>query len=188
MAKIAFSKFGLKPNTDVEIIEWGGQSIEILQYLPIQEKLRLIGKVISAAHEEDANYSNPVKIQVFTDLEIVFAYTNISFTEKQKSDLPKLYDLLNSSGLLAVILETIPVEEVNIIANGVIDSTEAIYKYQNSILGILSTLKGDMDMINSIDVEGMKHSLAELADNEFLKEIIAAAGLNISIPTEDFSS
>jgi hypothetical protein len=51
MAKVAFSKFGLKPNSEIKTITWGGQDIEIIQYLPIQKKLGLIGRVISQAHE-----------------------------------------------------------------------------------------------------------------------------------------
>lgn len=177
MAKIAFSKFGLKPNTEIKTIEWSGQNIEVLQYLPIQKKLSLIGRVISSAHEEDANYSNPVKIQVFTDLEILFEYTNISFTEKQKEDMPKLYDTVCGSGLLEAIIEAIPEEEYNTIIDGIADSTEAIYKYQNSVLGILSVLKGDMEDIENIDVEGMKQSLAEIAQSPMVKELLPLLGL-----------
>lgn len=178
MAKIAFSKFGLKPNTEVKTIEWGGQNIEVLQYLPIQGKLALIGRVIANAHEEDANYSNPVKIKVFTDLEIVFEYTNINFTEKQKEDIPKLYDTLSSSGLLDAIIESIPAEEHAIIVKGIFDSTEAIYKYQNSVLGILDALKGNMEDIEGINIEGMKKELAEIASSPMVQELLSLAGLD----------
>lgn len=177
MAKVAFSKFGLKPNNEVKTITWGGQDIEVVQYLPIQKKLGLIGRVISQAHEEDANYSNPVKIQVFTELEILFDYTNITFTDKQKEDLPKLYDIICNSGLMEAIIAAIPEAEYNIIIRGIADSTEAIYKYQNSVLGILSLMKGDMEDIENIDVEGMKRSLAEIAESPLMKEIVPLLGL-----------
>jgi hypothetical protein len=62
MAKITFSKFGLKTNNEVKTIEWGGQNIEVSQYLPIQKKLALISRVLNNAHEENANFANPVKI------------------------------------------------------------------------------------------------------------------------------
>jgi hypothetical protein len=35
------------------------------------------------------------------DLAIVFNYTNLTFTDKQKEDLYKLYDLLMSSDFIA---------------------------------------------------------------------------------------
>ena len=177
MAKIAFSKFGLKPNTEIKTIEWGGQNIEVLQYLPIQKKLGLIGRVISLAHEEDANYSNPVKIEVFTALEIVYEYTNISFTDKQKEDTPKLYDIIYSSGLLKAVMDAIPEDEIDIVSCGIGDSIEAIYKYQNSVLGIMDLLKGDMSDIENIDLEGMRKALKEIADSPLMKEIVPLIGL-----------
>lgn len=177
MAKVAFSKFGLKPNSEIKTITWGGQDIEVMQYLPIQKKLGLIGRVISQAHEQDANYSNPVKIEVYTALEILFEYTNITFTEKQKEDIPKLYDIVYSSGLWQAIVDAMPTDELDIIMNGIENSTEAIYKYQNSALGIIDLLKGDMETIDNIDVEGMKQSLAEIAESPLIKEIVPLLGL-----------
>lgn len=177
MAKIAFSKFGLKPNSEIKTITWGGQDIEVIQYLPIQKKLGLIGRVISQAHEQDANYSNPVKIEVYTALEILFEYTNITFTEKQKEDIPKLYDIVYSSGLWQAVVDAMPTDELDIIMNGIENSIEAIYKYQNSALGIIDLLKGDMETIDNIDVEGMKQSLAEIAESPLIKEIVPLLGL-----------
>lgn len=177
MAKIAFSKFGLKPNSEIKTITWGGQDIEVIQYLPIQKKLGLIGRVISQAHEQDANYSNPVKIEVYTALEILFEYTNITFTEKQKEDIPKLYDIVYSSGLWQAVIDAMPTDELDIIMNGIENSIEAIYKYQNSALGIIDLLKGDMETIDNIDVEGMKQSLAEIAESPLIKEIVPLLGL-----------
>ena len=177
MAKVAFSKFGLKPNSEIKTITWGGQDIEVIQYLPIQKKLGLIGRVISQAHEQDANYSNPVKIEVYTALETIFEYTNITFTEKQKEDIPKLYDTIYSSGLWQAVMDAIPVDEIDTIMNGVVDSIEAIYKYQNSALGIVEAIKGDMDAIEKIDIESMKKALAEMTESPLVKEIAPLLGL-----------
>ena len=47
MAKVAFSKLGLKVNQDIKTIEFNGQNIEVKQYLPIQDKLRLISNIIN---------------------------------------------------------------------------------------------------------------------------------------------
>ena len=42
MAKLAFTKLGLKPNNEISIVEFNGQTIEVKQYLPVEEKLELI--------------------------------------------------------------------------------------------------------------------------------------------------
>jgi hypothetical protein len=70
-----------------------------------------------------------------------------------------------------------PTDEFDIIMNGIENSIEAIYKYQNSALGIIDLLKGDMETIDNIDVEGMKQSLAEIAESPLIKEIVPLLGL-----------
>lgn len=107
MAKVPFTKLKCKINEDSIPLQIGEETISVNQYLPIQEKLELIGKVVMLAHEQDANYSNPVKANVYRDLEVVFAYTNLSFTEKQKEDLPKLYDALKSTGVIDSIINIV---------------------------------------------------------------------------------
>jgi len=62
-------------------------------------------------------------------LEIIFSYTNIAFTEKQKEDMAKLYDLLQGSELLNLILNNIPEEELNMLDKGILDTIESVYKY-----------------------------------------------------------
>jgi hypothetical protein len=46
-------------------------------------------------------------------LEIIDAYTNINFTDKQREDPTKIYDLFNSNGILTAIIDSIPTEEYN---------------------------------------------------------------------------
>ena len=91
MAKVSFTKLGLSKNQSINNVAWNDCIIEVKQYLPINEKLNLISNVINFAHDEN-NYSNPVKVDVYTALEIMYAYTNINFTDKQKEDVTKLYD------------------------------------------------------------------------------------------------
>ena len=47
MAKLAFSKLGLKVNNQVVNISYNDNDIEIKQYLPINDKLKLISDVIN---------------------------------------------------------------------------------------------------------------------------------------------
>jgi hypothetical protein len=84
---------------------------------------------------------------MFTKLELVFAYTNLSFTDKQKSDLFKLYDQIVSSGLLDEIINVIGSEYVTIKAQ-VQETIESIYSYKNSVLGILETVSEEYQEAN----------------------------------------
>lgn len=175
MAKVPFSKLKCKIDDSVKEVKLTDDiTIEVKQYLPIEEKLGLISAAIMAAHMADENYQNPVKIKVFSELEIVFVYTNLNFTDKQKEDLPKLYDMLYSSGILEKIISAIPETEYNIIKNGIELSSEAIYKYQNSIMGLMENLKEDYQNVN-FDMKNIQE-IMESTDLSMLKEVINKLG------------
>lgn len=173
MAKVAFSKLKCKINDSIKEVKLNDEiTIEVKQYLPIQEKLALIGRVVELAHEQDANYSNPVKASAYKDLEIVFAYTNLTFTDKQKEEPAKLYDLLLSSGYLKTILDNIPYEEYCAIGNGVHDSIKSVYAYQNSILGILDTIKTDYNNMK-LDIDTLNQMITDPETLEFVKGMLS---------------
>ena len=176
MAKVPFTKLKCKINENEIPVQIGEETIAVKQYLPIQDKLGLIGRVVEFAHEQDNNFSNPVKAGVYRDLEIIFAYTNISFTDKQKEDLPKLYDMLYSSGIIKTIIDNIPEDEYMEIVFGVRDSVEAIYKYQNSALGILDGIKNNYNEA-SFDVEKLQKAVKDISDSPLVKEIMPLLGL-----------
>lgn len=175
MAKMPFTKLKLKVNEDSIPLQIGDETIAVKQYLPVQEKLELIGNVVMQAHEQDANYSNPVKAEVYRDLEVVFAYTNITFTDKQKEDLPKLYDMLTSTGVLETIIKAIPEQEYAKVCCGVWNSIEAIYKYENSVLGILDTIKTDYSDLN-FDADAIKAKIGDPENLTFLKDVLTKLG------------
>ena len=145
MAKVPYSKLKCKINEEEVQVKFGEETIVVKQYLPISDKLQLIGRVVELAHGQDYNFHNPVKAKVYEDLEVLFAYTNLTFTEKQKEDLPKLYDILQSNGIFEIVYAHIPEVERQIIHNGILETVVAVYQYQNSInckysLSVSSTL------------------------------------------------
>ena len=174
MAKIAFTKFGLKKNDNIKIVNINGLDVEIKQYLPVDEKLVLISKVLSKAADEN-NFSNPIKLDVFTKLEILFAYTNISFTEKQKEDSIKLFDLLEGNNIFNIIINNIPEIEYNCIVNGVKQCGEAVYTYRNSILGILDTISTDYSDL-SLNATDIQSKIADPENVSLLKNIMEKLG------------
>lgn len=176
MAKVPFTKLKCKINENEIPVQIGEETIFVKQYLSIQDKLGLIGRVVEFAHEQDNNFSNPVKAGVYRDLEIVFTYTNISFTDKQKEDLPKLYDMLYSSGVIKAIIDNIPQDEYMSIVCGINDSVEAIYKYQNSALGILDGIKNNYSE-TSFDVAKLQDAVKDISDTPLVKEIMPLLGL-----------
>lgn len=174
MAKVSFTKLGLKINQDIKTIEFNGQAIEVKQYLPVNEKLELISNVINLAHDEN-NFANPVKISIFTTLEMMYAYTNINFTDKQKEDPTKLYDMLISSGLVTEVTNAIPEAESYELIRGVSDSIDAIYTYRNSVLGIMESISADYSNLN-LDASEIQKKLSDPNNMAFLKDVLTKLG------------
>lgn len=174
MAKVAFSKLGLKKQEEIKLIKIGNFDIEVKQYLPVNEKLNLVARVLNSAHDEN-NFPNPIKLEVIGVLEIIMAYTNLSFTDKQKEDVAKLYDLLDSNGIINAVISAIPEEEYNFILDGIDDTVEAVYTYQNSILGILETISKDYSNL-SLDASNLQQQMANKDNLDLLRDILTKLG------------
>ena len=173
MAKLAFSKLGLKNNNQVVNINYNEQTIEVKQYISVNDKLKLISNIINNTVDEHS-FCNPVKVKVYLLIGIIENYTNISFTEKQKEDIVKLYDLIQSNGLFDKILAAIPDEEFNDLLNSTWDSVDAIYTYRNSVMGILDNVSADYDNVN-VDVNKTIEQIKNL-DHSFLSEVMNKLG------------
>ena len=174
MAKLAFTKLGLKTNTDIETFEFNEQTIEVKQYLPVNDKLTLISEVINNSADEN-NFANPVKVEVYTTVAIIEAYTNITFTDKQKEDITKLYDKLVSSELYHAILHLIPAEELNSLFDALRSSIDAIYNYRNSVMGILENISTDYSNLD-LDASTIQAKLADPENMALLKSILTKLG------------
>ena len=138
MAKTTYASLKLKTDTSVKEIEFNGSKIEVLQYLPIDDKYSLVN--ITLQKSKDGSIYHPLKKDMYFHLNLVYLYTNLSFTDKQREDESKLYDALQSSGLLNLILENIPEEEYEILYSFIEEYERNILNYQNTIAGIIANL------------------------------------------------
>ena len=174
MAKIGFTKLSLKRKNEVKTITINNNQIEIKQYLPVNEKLDLIARVINGAHDQN-NFPNPIKIEVIGTLEMIMAYTNISFTEKQKEDIPKLYDLLEENGVIKDIISQIPEDEYNFIIDGINKTVDAVYKYNNCILGILEAVSKDYSNLD-FDATQIQKKMADPENLKLVRDVLTKLG------------
>lgn len=171
--KVGLTKLGLKKNTNLINLEWNGQIIEIKEYLPIQEKLELISKIVNQSLDEN-NFANPARIEIFTLLEAMYAYTNINFTDKQKEDFLGLYDMIFSSGLWNTIKEKIS-NELDIIDLTVSNVVHEVYAYKNSAVGILQAISEDYSNLD-LDADKLKEKIADKENLKTLRNVMDKLG------------
>ena len=174
MAKVSFTKLGLKKKEEIKNITINDQVIEVKQYLPISDKINIITNVIENS-ADDNNFANPVKVEVFANLEIMYAYTNISFTDKQKEDPTKLYDLLEENGVIAEVIAAIPENEYALLLGWIDETIEAFYTYRNSVMGIMEQISADYSNL-SLDATAIQQKLADPQNLELLKSVMTKLG------------
>lgn len=142
MAKISYANMKLKTKDNTTIVDFNGNNIEVLQYLPIGKKYDLIMIAVQNAYE-DGVY-NILKLDMYFHLYLVYMYSNISFTDKQKEDELKLYDTLKSSGLLDIIISNIPEDEYTTLFKYIQDTIQAKTQYSQSFSGVINKLINDL--------------------------------------------
>ena len=179
MAKVPFSKLDVKLNSRDLVVNHENSKGEVIQfevknYLPIKEKMDLVSNIINQSTDDNGFY-NPMRVKLYTTLEVVYAYTNLTFTSKQKEDPFKLYDLLVSSGLAKKIFVAIPKDEYCFILNSVEETIESVYAYNNSIMGILENISADYKNLD-LDATALQAKMADSNNLKFLRAVMSQLG------------
>ena len=157
MAKVSYANLKLKIDTNVNTFDFQGQVIEVLKYLPIEDKYDLVMITLQKA-KEDRIY-NPVRLEMYFHLHLIYMYTNLSFTDKQKENEAKIYDTLKSNGFIDNFLETINEDEYDFLFTMINDVMEYEMKYKNSAAAVIQSLIQDLpanaqaaaEIVNSFD-------------------------------------
>lgn len=174
MSKVPYTKLGLIKNDKKELLKWGQVEIEVKQYLPFEDKLHLIECIVNKSLDEKG-YINPCRCDLFEKMEIFYAYTNVNFTEKQKEDEFKLYDMLVGNGLMEKVISLIPEEEINSIFVSVHQLIDSIYEYRNSARGIMEMITSDYSNLE-LDAENLQKNIANPENLQLLRDILERLG------------
>lgn len=178
MAKVPFSKLQAAVDgcvTQITYCDKSGKDIcyEVKHYLPFKEKLEMITKIVNQSVDDNGFY-NPMRVKLYTVLEVVYAYTNLSFTEKQKEDPFKLYDLLVSTGIFMDVLKEIAEYDWTDIQDSIKTTIDNIYNYRNSVMGILEAVSADYSDLN-LDADVLADKVLNPESLATLKELLPLA-------------
>lgn len=178
MNKLSYTSLKLKLNNEIKTFDFNGNQIEVLKYLPLEDKCALIDLTLQSAKEN--SIYNAAKLEAYFHLYIIMLYTNLNFTEKQKEDKMKLYDTLKSNGLIDQVLINMDENEYSALCEYLNQQEEDILKYQNTIAGVISNLIENMPLqaeemqkiVNNFDPEkfGNVINFVKAANNGKLPE------------------
>ena len=96
---------------------------------------------------------------MYFELNIVYLYTNITFTDTQRQDEEKLYDILNSNGVIEQVLANMSKEEYNLLYETLEAHKQEILTYKNTAGAVIQSVIQDLprnaqaaaDIVNQFD-------------------------------------
>ena len=135
-----YSELGLQTNLEEKKVKLdNGATIFVKQYLPISDKLSLIEIALQNSLHADGYY-DPMVLDFMFNTYVVFCYTDIKFTDEEKSEIGKLYDELLSTGVMKKILDAIPQSEYDELFGYLEEKRAAAVQYKGSLAEAITTL------------------------------------------------
>ena len=176
MVKVSLTKLNKIKSLDPIDIKIGEETISVVQYLPLEKKLTIMQNIIEQAGNNEEGFYNIVKLTVFYTIEMLRAYTNISFTEKQLEEPQKLYDIIVLNNIWETVKDSIPEKERDYIWDNTCALAREITDYNHSALGILKMVRADygetdfniasiMENIKDPETLGLMKEILPLADS-----------------------
>jgi hypothetical protein len=110
---VLYKDLNLKTDDSVKLVDINGIQVEVKQYLPVDVKANIIelattGSVINGCVSETL-------MDAYLHTFIVENYTNIKFDEEDIADIFRIFDELNSTGILESIIRAIKPSEYDFI-------------------------------------------------------------------------
>lgn len=174
MAKVSFTKIKIPTSLtseNAQLIMGEGDSqviIEVKNHLPVEERLHIMERALN--HLDTTTFRNPLLSTIFIHLEIIYAYTNLSFTEKQKENFLDTFEKLDTSGFLAKFYELCNQQEIQSLLKYFFDTLTSILEYNTSLKGIMEAVSQDASGLAE-EAERIKQILSNPQNLELLKNI-----------------
>ncbi len=159
MNKITYSNLKLKQKEDIKEIDFNGNKIEVKQYLPINDAIDLVD--ITLQNSKEDNLYNPLKVDMYYHLYLIYLMTNITFTDKQKENEEKLYDVLLSNGLIDQVIAEIPESIYTGLLNKIEEKIQIELQYNTTAAAIIKNIINELpknaqiasDIVENFDKE-----------------------------------
>lgn len=137
-----YKDLNLKLNKEINIAKVGDIEIEVLKYLPIQDKNDLIEIALQKA-EQNGIY-NEMKLDMYFNLFVIYMYTNIEFTPEQKEDEYTLYNELESNGVINAVIGAMQDQEWDLLTDYLDCMKENFLDYKRSTSALIQSLIQDL--------------------------------------------
>lgn len=136
MAIINYKDLNLTNKNVIKTFKWGDKDIEILGYLPVEDTYDVVMITLQKSFEN--GYYNPIKMDMFFHLNLIYAYTNIVFSDEDRADEAGLFDKLVSSGFMEEFLKNFDEKIYSDLADHIETIAQADIEYRKSFSSVVS--------------------------------------------------
>ena len=167
---VDFNTLNLQTNEEVVPFQWGDQTIGIRKYLPIENKDNIIQRTLSNSRQVNGLF-NPMLIEMYFNLFLIFEYSDILFTDEDIEDAGALYDALESSGFINAFVAAMNPEEYTEVYGKLMIAKEQQTNHGASFVAVLRELMDELPKKGKEAIEIMEKFKPELFQNviEFAK-------------------
>ena len=132
----------LEKSKAIKVFDWNGKQISINKYLSMDDKYDIVMIALQKSFE-DGIY-NPIKLDMFFHLNLVYMYTDLIFDDEDRTDEVKLYDELKGSGFLDKFLQNIDPQEYKELQEDVEEISALKMKYNSTAASVLKAFVEDL--------------------------------------------
>ena len=137
-----YSELGLIRLVDKDTFDWNGEKIPIIKYLPIEAQYDIIMITLQKSFE-DGIY-NPIKVNMFFHLNLIYMYTDLEFTEEERENEDKIYDEIVSTGFLDAFLTAIDSKVYNNMVEDLEEIAQLSMNYRSTAASVLRNFIEDL--------------------------------------------
>ena len=106
---VNYKNLDIKKVVNKKTFTWNNNEIEVLDSISSENKYDIV--MITLQKSEEDGYYNPIKLDIYYHLNLVYMFTNIVFSEEDREDEFKLYDEMINSGFMEEFLKHIDIKE-----------------------------------------------------------------------------
>lgn len=170
MAKVSLTKLNIVKTINPIEIEINGEKIQVIQYLPLEQKAALLSSVVNDVLEP-TGANSPVREMLYSMIYIIKYYTNINITETMINNASKTYDILVQNNIIDNVIKAIPEDEYRTIMSLIHRTIKDICNYRLSMVGVLDFVRGEQ--AGEIkDVNEIVNQLQALEGNSMFQEVM----------------
>jgi hypothetical protein len=137
-----YKDLGLKINNDIISFKFGDKEIKVKKYLPVEDKYDIA--MITLQKSAENGIFNPIKLDIFYHLNLIYAYTDLEFSAEDREDELKLFDELESSGFMDEFLKVIDENEYKSILENIGDLEWSLTDYNKSAASVFKSFIEDL--------------------------------------------